>query len=124
MEFLKEFIAQYGTAIAYAIFTGVFAYLGVKVKAWVDKYLTDQTKRAVVKTVVQAIEQMYKDIHGEEKLNRALVAISKMLEDKGISITELEMRMLIEASVAEFNKAFEKKETAVESTEAVNPTKA
>ena len=124
MEFLKEFISQYGTTIAYAIFTAVFAYLGVKVKAWLDKYLTDHTKRAVVKTVVQAIEQMYKDIHGEEKLNRALVAISEMLEDKGISITELEMRMLIEASVAEFNKAFEKKETDTKSTEAVNPAKA
>ena len=31
-----------------------------------------------------------------------------MLAEKGITITDLEMRMLIEAALAEFNKAFEK----------------
>ena len=30
-----------------------------------------------------------------------------MLAEKGITITDLEMRMLIEAALAEFNKAFE-----------------
>ena len=111
MDFIKMFISEYGTAILYTILTGVFAYLGVQAKALVDKYLNDKTKRAVAKTVVQAIEQVYKDLHGDDKLNKALESMSEMLAEKGITITELEMRMLIEAAVAEFNKAFEKKET-------------
>ena len=115
MEFIKMFISDYGTAVMYAIISGIFAYLGVKVKALVDKYLNDKTKQAVAKTVVQAVEQVYKDLHGEEKLNQALKAASEMLADKGITVTELEMRMLIEAAVAEFNKAFEK-------TDAETPT--
>lgn len=109
MEFLKMFISEYGTTILYTILTGVFAYLGVQVKALLDKYLTDKTKRAVAKTVVQAVEQVYKDLHGEEKLDEALIAASEMLADKGITVSDLEMRMLIEAALAEFNKAFEKK---------------
>lgn len=108
MDFIKMFISEYGTAILYTIITGVFAYLGVQAKLLVDKYLNDKTKRDVAKTVVQAVEQVYKDLHGEEKLNMALSSASEMLAEKGIMITELEMRMLIEAALSEFNKAFEK----------------
>ena len=110
MDFLKMFISEYGTAIAYTILTGVFAYLGVKAKALADKYLNDKTKKDVAKTVVRAVEQIYKDLHGDEKLDKALASASEMLAEKGIIVTELEMRMLIESAVAEFNKAFEKKE--------------
>ena len=112
MEFLKMFISEYGTAIAYMILTGVFAYLGVKAKAVADKYLNNKEKKDVAKTVVQAVEQIYKDLHGEEKLAKALESASEMLAQKGITVTDLEMRMLIEAAVAEFNKAFEKKNEA------------
>lgn len=117
MDFFKHFISEYGTAIAYMIITGVFAYLGVKAKALVDKYLNDKTKKDVAKTVVKAVEQIYKDLHGEEKLTKALESASEMLAEKGIIVTELEMRMLIEAAVSEFNKAFEKKEEKSERTE-------
>lgn len=110
MDFFKMFISEYGTTILYTIVCGVFAYLGVWVKSLVDKYLNDKTKREVAKTVVKAVEQVYKDLHGEEKLNKALESASEMLEDKGIKFSELEMRMLIEAAVSEFNKAFEKTE--------------
>lgn len=109
MTFVKMFISEYGTALIYLIVTGVFAYLGTQVKALADKYLNDKTKRDVAKTVVQAVEQVYKDLQGEDKLNKALESASEMLAEKGIMITDLEMRMLIEAAVAEFNKAFEKK---------------
>lgn len=114
MEFIKMFISEYGTAIAYMIVTGIFAYLGVKAKIYVDKYLNDKIKKDVAKTVVKAVEQVYKDLHGEEKLNKALESASEMLAEKGITVTDLEMRMLIEAAVAEFNKAFEKKSETAE----------
>jgi hypothetical protein len=110
MDFIKMFISEYGTALVYLIVTGVFAYLGTQAKVIADKYLNDKAKRDVAKTVVQAVEQIYKDLHGEEKLNKALESASEMLAEKGITVTELEMRMLIEAAVSEFNKAFEKKE--------------
>ena len=114
MEFLSMFITEYGMTILYMVITGIFAYLGVKAKALADKYLTDKTKSDVAKTVVRAVEQVYKDLHGEEKLNKALESVSEMFAEKGIKVTELEMRMLIEAAVSEFNKAFEKKVTDID----------
>lgn len=117
MDFIKMFISEYGTTILYAILSGIFAYLGVKVKALADKYLNTKIKQDVARTVVQAVEQVYKDLHGEEKLNQALIAASEMLAEKGITVTDLEMRMLIEAAVAEFNRAFEKPEIDADTVE-------
>ena len=108
MEFIKLFISEYGTTILYAVLTALAGYIGIFAKKLYAKYVNDKTKQAVAKTVVQAVEQIYKDLHGEEKLNKALEAASEMLAEKGITITDLEMRMLIEAALAEFNNAFEK----------------
>ena len=111
MDFIKLFISEYGTTILYAVLTALVGYIGIVAKRLYTKYVNDKTKQAVAKTVVQAVEQIYKDLHGEEKLNKALEAASEMLAEKGITITDLEMRMLIEAALAEFNRAFEKEGT-------------
>ena len=103
-----EFINEYGLQLIYAIVTAIAGYVGIVIKNIVTKYLNDKTKLAVAKTAVQYVEQVYKDLHGEEKLNAALVAASEMLLEKGIHITELELRVMIEAALAEFNDAFNK----------------
>lgn len=108
MEFIKNFLSEYGTTILYAILTAIGGYLGIWAKKLYTKYVNDKTKQAVAKTVVQAVEQLYKDLRGEEKLEKALEAASDMLTERGITVTDLELRMLIEAAVGEFNKAFEK----------------
>ena len=118
MEFIKLFISEYGTTILYAVLTALAGYIGIFAKKLYTKYVNDKTKQAVAKTVVQAVEQIYKDLHGEEKLNKALEAASEMLAEKGITITDLEMRMLIEAAVAEFNNAFEKTGTDIDTVDA------
>ena len=104
-----EFINTYGMEILYAALTAIAGYIGLVIKELATKYLNDKTKQAIAKTAVQFVEQVYKDLHGEEKLDKALVAFSDMLAEKGIGVTDLEMRVLIEAAVAEFNEAFKKK---------------
>lgn len=103
-----EFINQYGLQIMYTVITAIAGYIGIAIKNLVTKYINDKTKRDVAKTAVQFVEQVYKDLHGEEKLNAALTAASEMLSEKGIYVSELEMQVLIEAAVAEFNDAFNK----------------
>ena len=104
----ENFISTYGAEIIMAVLTAIAGYIGIVIKNLYTKYVNDKTKEAVVKTVVQGIEQIYKDLHGEEKLTKALEVASGMLNEKNITISEFELRMMIEASVAEFNKAFEK----------------
>lgn len=108
---LDQFISEYGTTILYTILTAIAGYVGIWIKSLYTKYVNDKTKQDVAKTVVKAVEQMYKELHGEEKLQKALEAASDMLTNKGITISDIELRMLIEASVSEFNKAFNSNES-------------
>lgn len=59
----------------------------------------------------------YKDLHGEEKYNKVVESVSEMLLEKGITITELELKMLVEAAVGEFNKVFETDTAITDSNE-------
>lgn len=110
----NEFLDAYGMEIIYGVVTAIATYLAFVVKSLVTKYLNDKTKKNVAKTVVQAIEQIYKDLHGEEKLNKALEYMAEMLTAKGITTTEIELRVLLEDAVGEFNKVFEKENTKEE----------
>lgn len=101
-----EFINQYGTTILYAVVTAIGGYLAIVAKNLATKYINDKTKQKVAKTVVRAVEQLYKDLHGDDKLNKALESAAEMLAAKGITVTDLELRMLIEAAVGEFNDVF------------------
>lgn len=103
-----EFINQYGLQIMYMSITAIAGYLGIVMKNLFKKFINDKTKRAVAKSAVQFVEQVYTDIHGEDKLNKALEAAAEMLAEKSITITALELRVLVEAAVSEFNDAFNK----------------
>lgn len=109
MELFLQFVNEYGTTILYTVLTAVFGYLGIVAKKYFDKWFETKEKKEIAVEVVKFTEQVYKTLHGEEKLNKAMEAMSQMLAEKGVYITELEMRVLIEAAIAEFNKAFETK---------------
>lgn len=113
MEAVINFLNEYG--ILSAIITAAASALGVLAKKLWDKTVGDKvkedTKKDVANLVVKYVEQVYKDIHGEEKLEKALEAFSEMLGEKGITISDLEMRVLLEAALAGFNNAFAKTAT-------------
>ena len=119
MDIFTQFIDEYGTTILYTILTALAGYIGVWVKSLYTKYINDKTKQDVVKTCVSAVEQLYKDLHGEEKYNKVVESVSEMLMEKGITITDLELKMLIEAAVGEFNEVFNSTPTITESKDAV-----
>ena len=106
MKVVLDFLAQYGYILAYTALTAIAGVLGAQVKKLYDRMTADDTKRKVVETCVKAVEQMYQDLSGSEKLEKAKENIVTMLDIKGIAISEIEMDMLIEACVAEFNLAF------------------
>ena len=109
-----EFISTYGTEILYTVLstviTAIAGYIGIALKKLYTEKVNDKTKKEIVKTVVMGIEQIYKELHGEEKLNKAIESVSEMLCEKGITVTDFELRMLIESAVGEFNNAFNKTE--------------
>ena len=119
MDIFTQFINEYGTTILYTILTALAGYIGIWVKSLYTKYINDKTKQDVVKTCVSAVEQLYKDLHGEEKYNKVVESVSEMLMEKDITITDLELKMLIEAAVGEFNEVFNSTPAITESKDAV-----
>ena len=111
---LLQFINEYGTTILYTILTALFGYFGIIAKKYFDKWFETKEKKEIAKEVVRFTEQVYKTLNGHEKFEKATEAMSQMLAQKGIYITELEMQVLIEAAVAEFKEAFNKEDTTEE----------
>lgn len=106
MEFITNFISEYGLMILYALLTALAGFIGTQIKKIYENHVNDETKQKVVATCVKAVEQLYQDLNGEEKLNKAKENIVAMLSTKGIEITDIEIDMLIESCVAELNLGF------------------
>lgn len=107
-DIIKEFITNNGSELLLGLITTIFAFLGTAAKNIAKKWANNNEKRKIVKDVVKAVEQMYKNIHGSEKFDKAMATASEILTQKGIIVTELELMTLIEAAVCEFNDAFNK----------------
>lgn len=103
-----ELFATYALPIIAAAVTALAGFLGAQLKSLYQKYVNDKTKESVVRTCVKAVEQLYHNLSGPEKLEKAKDGVVEMLNEKGIPITELEMNLLIEAVVSEFNYGFAK----------------
>lgn len=101
---MQQIMSEVLIPILATAITALAGYIGLQIKAMYKKYIDDKTKENVVKTVVKAVKQLYKDLNGEEKLTKAIENITDMLNEKGIAISELEIRMLIESAVEELNK--------------------
>lgn len=108
MEIIDTIITTYGNPLIGLILTIVFGSLGVIAKQLFAKYIDTPTKQAVARTAAVFVEQIWKDIHGAEKLQKAMETAEILLKKKGIDFDAEEMKILIEAAVAEFNGAFAK----------------
>ena len=108
MEIIKEFIQNYAGELIFTALTAIFAFLGTALKKVVEDSNEDKKKKEIITNVVKSVEQVYKNIHGTDKLKKAMDTASKMLAQKGISITDLELMVLIESALCEFNDAFNK----------------
>ena len=105
MDLINSFISTYGTTILYTVLTGVASFIGLKVKGIYEKDINDKTKRNIVESTVKYVEQIYYELSGPEKLEKAKENILALLMEKGISITELEMDVLIEAACNSFKQS-------------------
>lgn len=106
---MSNVISGYLSQILLILLLAFAAWLGTQAKNLYKKYVTTEIKQAVCRTVVRTVEQIYKDLHGEEKLHKAMGRASRILaEEYGIQISEYELVSMIEAAVNEFNNNFHK----------------
>lgn len=109
-EILNQFIQILLPILATAL-TGLFTYIGTALKKAYEEKINNETAKAVVTDAVKFVEQVYNDLSGKEKLEKATEQVSEVLQSKGIKITPAEINMLIESAVYELNEGwFDKKE--------------
>ena len=108
--------------IVVTFLTAFATYIATRFKKKYEEHINTLEKQKIVKTVVNAIEQLYKDLDGptrKEKAKDKLLIFERndilMLNEKGIVITELEMDMMIEAVVNGFNQGLQKDGDFIES---------
>lgn len=111
---ILEIINMYGAEIIGTLLVALAGIFGMVMKRIAEKVLDTPVKMQLARIAVQFVEQTYKGLHGEEKLSAAIIALEGLLVEKKINASADEMRILIEAAVAEFNKVFEKPAIKVE----------
>lgn len=94
--------------------TGLFTYIGTRLKKVYEEKVNNETAKTVVDNAVRYVEQVYKDLHGEEKLEKAMEQVSQVLVSKGISISDAEIYMLIESAVYGLNEGWLKENKSIE----------
>ena len=74
------------------------------IKAKYTEYVNTDTKRELAMLTVRYVEQVFKTLHGTEKLDKAKTSFISILNEKGIKITDEELTMLLEAAVHKMNE--------------------
>ncbi len=119
MGFLSEFITTYGNELLYMILTAILSFIGLKMKSSYDKHINEKTKKMVVEDTVKYVEQIYKNAGSKKKYELAKENILDLLNDKGIQITDLEIKVLIESACNNFTKTNEQKTTKKKAVKSV-----
>lgn len=84
------------------ILTTVGAWLGSKVGQYVDSKKNSAELRNIVSATVKYVEQVGKALGSAEKLAEAKAKALQWASEKGLSVSEVELEILIEAFVNEF----------------------
>ncbi len=104
VKIFSEFINQYGLTFIHSLAVGIISYVSLEIKRIYKKYATDHTKKEVIEMVCKAIKQLYPDKKGSEKLDLAVTNAKEILDEKGINISDLELRMYIESTICCFKQ--------------------
>ena len=108
-EILNQII-QILLPILATFLTGVCTYVANRLKNVLEEKTNTQIAKTVVEDAVKFVEQVYTDLHGQEKLEKATEQITEVLRAKGIALTEAEIYMLIESAVYGLNEGWFKSE--------------
>lgn len=111
MSMIQELINQIAGNIIQTFLAVIVTYIGIVGKRLYQKYVNTELKKIVVKDCVKAVEQIYKDIHGDDKKAQCENHIVQLLYEYGITITQTELDIMIESAVQELNKTLKEDKT-------------
>ncbi len=84
-----------------AIITGIISFIGLKLKKLYEEKINNETIKKIVTDTVKYVEQITKDISitSENKKQKAKDKIIEWLNEKGLSVSDTQLDILIESAV-------------------------
>ena len=114
---MEELMLELQPLIINAVITivgAVATYVGVRLKSIFEEKVNTEQKKKIVETTCRYVNQLYKDLEGPAKFQKAKDVILQQLDAKGIIITELELDVLIESTVNSFKDGYNGTTTLLE----------
>ena len=115
MSILNECLDVILPAVA-SVIAILFGVLGAKIKRIYIEKTQNEAAKVVVDNVVRWVQQVYYELEGPEKLQKALTEASTILKEKGITISETELDMMIESAVYGLKQGMTTETVLVEGT--------
>lgn len=94
LTFLEQLLPILATTAA-----GLIAFFGNKIKNCYLEKTKNDTIDKIINSTVSYVEQIFIDIKGQEKLNKAKDIAFMRLKNKGINIDDEELTIIIESFV-------------------------
>ena len=94
--FIDNFFNQYGTTILYTVIMGIISYLGIILKRYIKRKYQERIKKEIIEVVCKAVEQLYSTSSNEDKLTKIIDNATRILTDKGIIVSDVELVSLID----------------------------
>ena len=88
------------------ILTAVFSYVGMRLKTIYEQHIQTKEKEIVIRNTVKYIEQVFGDLDGASKLEKAKATAIDWLNEKNVPISDAELTVLIESAVKALKGGF------------------
>jgi intergrase/recombinase len=104
IDILQEIVSTYLIPAVITALGGFITWIGTKIKKIYEEKVKSEEVKHIVYNVVKYVERTMTSAKGEEKFNEALKQVSEWLGSKGIQISDVEMKLLIESAVNDLPK--------------------
>ena len=95
----EEIVSTYLIPALMTILTGVATWIGTKIKKVIEEKATNEKVKDIIYDVVKYVEQTSKELTGSEKFQKSVDEATKWLNSKGIYVSDLELKIMIESTV-------------------------
>lgn len=97
---------EYAFEMLVLLVCAIAAAFGYGCRKIYKQHINSQEKEAVAFSAAAFVEQTFKNLHGYDKLMKAMETARVLLAKRGIKFSAEEMKILIVAAVGQFNDAF------------------
>ena len=102
-EWVLEEFWQIAGGLAVAVVAALASYIALRVRKLLERREQGLIKRQAVEDCVKAVEQVYGELPGSVRKEKAQQGVRELLQAQKIEITDFELDILIEACVKELN---------------------